>query len=261
VVGILALAVIKDRRFLWGLPLLAILLLTVIQRTAQGDVQTFMALIDTTRGGTLPGRMEIWQRALLLIQDFPFSGAGIGTFSPLSNRLYPYFRSINPQIPHPHNMILTMAVDLGIPGLMLYSALLTGFALMIIKTAKKAKAAPRALLIGLGCGMLAHQLFGIMDAFMLGSKLGAVMWIFYGLAAGLYLVTIEPGQDGNQHKALEGVKSWLFDLGTGLVYWLLLSLFALAFVNLNVILSLVLAILGGIALGIILLHRFEQYGN
>jgi hypothetical protein len=35
--------------------------------------------------------------------------------------------------------------------------------------------------------MLAHQIFGITDAFMLGTKSGAVMWVFFGLVAALYV--------------------------------------------------------------------------
>jgi hypothetical protein len=42
-------------------------------------------------------------------------------------------------------------------------------------------------ILGLGAGILAHQIFGLTDAFMLGTKPGIVMWIIMGLITGLYL--------------------------------------------------------------------------
>lgn len=36
-------------------------------------------------------------------------------------------------------------------------------------------------------GLLAHQVFGLTDAFMLGAKPGIVMWILMGLITGMYL--------------------------------------------------------------------------
>jgi len=260
-VGLLTLAVIKDRRYLWAIPLLGIILLTVIQRTASGDPEIFLALIDTTRGGTLPGRMEIWQRATLLIQDFPFSGAGLGTFSPLTNSLYPYFRGGDPEIPHAHNMVLTMAVDLGIPGLILYTGLVSAFFTMILKTVKNAGRWTRALLIGMACGLLAHQVFGIMDAYMLGTKLGAILWIFFGLGTAAYRLDQQKGRGDlpaligrpsrpHAFGRSEACNSWLCQFGIGLSAWLLLSMLAIAFVNINVVVSLVLALLGGGILGV-----------
>jgi len=45
----------------------------------------------------------------------------------------------------------------------------------------------KRLILGLGAGMLAHQVFGLTDAFLLGTKPGVVMWMLMGLITGLYL--------------------------------------------------------------------------
>jgi len=45
----------------------------------------------------------------------------------------------------------------------------------------------KLLVLGLGAGMLAHQIFGLTDAFLLGTKPGVVMWMIMGLVTGLYL--------------------------------------------------------------------------
>jgi len=37
----------------------------------------------------------------------------------------------------------------------------------------------------LAAGMFAHHVFGLTDAFMLGTKPGIVMWIFFAFAAAI----------------------------------------------------------------------------
>jgi putative inorganic carbon (HCO3(-)) transporter len=96
--------------------------------------------------------------------------------------------SASQTITHAHNELIEVAIDLGIPGLAAYVALLAALA----RTAWRVYTwAPtervKRLLLGLGAGMLAHQLFGLTDAFLLGTKPGIVMWILMGMITGLYL--------------------------------------------------------------------------
>ncbi|RME57518.1 MAG: O-antigen ligase domain-containing protein, partial [Caldilineae bacterium] len=73
---------------------------------------------------SLEGRLELWSRALYAIQDFSFTGIGIGTFQVVIPLLYPYFLiSPSTTITHAHNLFLQVAVDWGIPGLIAYLAL------------------------------------------------------------------------------------------------------------------------------------------
>jgi hypothetical protein len=101
-------------------------------------------------------------------------------------------------VTHAHNQALVVATDLGIPGLVLYAALLGSFAAMVFYTWRYAGRLVRAVLVGLSCGLLAHQVFGLMDAFMLGSKLAALLWIYLGVGAALYVHRgrIGPGRVG-----------------------------------------------------------------
>ena len=77
---------------------------------------------DVTSG--LDGRLEIWSRALYAIQDFPFTGLGFGTFEQVVAVLYPLFLNPAGTVPHAHNLFLQVAVDLGLPGLVAYLAVL-----------------------------------------------------------------------------------------------------------------------------------------
>jgi len=135
-------------------------------------------------------RLSVWRIALQALPDFPFTGVGIGTFDTVARLLYPLgsLSSASWTITHAHNELLQVAIDLGIPGFVAYVALLAAF----VRTAWRAYTwAPddriKRLILGLGTGMLAHQIFGLTDAFMLGTKPGVVMWIIMGLVTGLYL--------------------------------------------------------------------------
>jgi tetrahydromethanopterin S-methyltransferase subunit C len=63
--------------------------------------------------------------------------------------------------------------------------LLTAFGVAAWRAASRASpdSARRALVMGLACGMLAHQVFGLTDAFILGTKLGIVMWVYLAFIA------------------------------------------------------------------------------
>jgi O-antigen ligase len=75
-VGLLALVAWHDRRFLWSIPLAALGIFVMVQVWGGGNLVEFVSHIDTTGGGTLPNRMEIWQRAIYMIQDFPYTASG-----------------------------------------------------------------------------------------------------------------------------------------------------------------------------------------
>ncbi len=184
------------------------------------------------------------------------------------------------QVTHAHNELLQVAVDLGIPGLVGYVALLTTFAV----TAWRAYHALndrwlRALIVGLACGMLAHQVFGLTDAFLLGTKPGVVMWVFMGLIAALYVhrdsiagqlsanESVEAeGEGGNGLESAggrgEASSGWLSSWpGTFLLAfgcWGLFSLLAIAVVGDQPYLGLAIALAGGVVLGLVCMKRFES---
>jgi len=91
-------------------------------------------------------------------------------------------------ITHAHNELLQVAIDLGIPGFVAYVALWWAFARTTWRVyAWAPDEGTRRLVLGIAAGLLAHQIFGLTDAFMLGTKPGIVMWILMGIITGLYL--------------------------------------------------------------------------
>jgi putative inorganic carbon (HCO3(-)) transporter len=149
------------------------------------------------QNGTLASRLEVWQRGIWMVQDFPFTGVGIGTYNDIAHALYPFFIAAPTEVvAHAHNNVLQVAVDLGIPGLIAFVALLTGFLVCAVR-AYRATVDPeiRALLAGLVFAMLAHQVFGLTDAFIMGNKPGVLLWVFFGLAVAVYQNRIQTTAD------------------------------------------------------------------
>lgn len=114
------------RRWRYLLALIPVVALGVGLLAWRGDLTTLLDGIST--GGAVSGwegRVEIWSRALYMIQDFPFTGIGMGTFSDVANVLYPFFLAgPDAEVPHAHNLFLQVAVDLGIPGLIAFVSIL-----------------------------------------------------------------------------------------------------------------------------------------
>jgi putative inorganic carbon (HCO3(-)) transporter len=242
-VGILALAVWKDRRFLWVIPVVLLGIALVFLLTAHGNFTTFIRMLDTNEYNTLSGRLEAWRNAIYLIQDFPVTGAGIGTSSKLFGEVYTFvpFALQGFGSYHAHNLLLAVTIDLGIPGLILYAVLQVAALGMALKAAPQSAAFSRTLLMGLACGLLAHQVFGITDAFLLGTKLGLILWLFLGVIAALYTQSATP----------KPLRKRSIQAAAGLILWLLLSAAALSLAVTNIYISLAVALVFGICLGVL----------
>jgi len=197
VTALMVLGILRSRWFWLGVPAAVLATILAILRLGVERLGDLLFMLEAT--GTMRGRMEVWQRAIYMIQDFPFTGIGLGTFDLVRNVLYPLFL-VGPdaQVFHAHNLLLQVAVDLGVPGLVAYVGLISAFALMGCRVYRRSGGGrERALAVGLMCGMLAHQVYGLTDAVALGAKPGFLVWSMLGLMASLYL---RPTQ-GNMHLA------------------------------------------------------------
>lgn len=174
--------------------LAVLLVLAVVATFGIGVEQVESRLFDAGASGAqagslnLPARLELWQRAVFMLQDFPFTGIGLGTFPIVLGLLYPLFMtSPDVYMAHAHNILLQVGVDLGIPGLVSYAALLTVFfGCALLGYRRNTSRAWRAVIAGLAAGMVAHQVYGLTDAIALGAKPGILFWMFLALIGLLY---------------------------------------------------------------------------
>jgi putative inorganic carbon (HCO3(-)) transporter len=174
--------------------------------TAVADI-----LLTTQNIGGLAVRLEIWSRALSMIQDFPLTGIGMGAFEQVANALYPFFLAgRDADIPHAHNLFLQVGVDLGIPGLIAYLALLLSSLWTAARLAAgkagsgcapstwlepgdesaqrrfAAKGQWRGLGVGLLGSLIALSVHGLMDAATWGTRPAFLAWAVFGLVTAAY---------------------------------------------------------------------------
>jgi putative inorganic carbon (HCO3(-)) transporter len=206
--GLAAMGWLRWRWFRWLL--LGAALLAVVMLCLAGPAQVAQTVFDSdpiagreTLVGpvSLEGRVELWTRAWYAIQDFPFTGTGLGTFRQVVHVLYPLFltgRTVD--VGHVHNLFLQVALDLGLPGLIAYLGLV-GTAIWLCSRVASGRG-PAGVLTGkthswLALGVLgslvAFHVYGLTDTVALGAKPGVAFWMLLALAVLLW-VSLEGAQ-------------------------------------------------------------------
>jgi putative inorganic carbon (HCO3(-)) transporter len=135
-------------------------------------------------------RMEIWSRAVLLLQRHPLTGPGLGCFEPLLSSQYPLYTVPRGTVTHAHNLFLQIAVDLGLPGLISYLSIL-GLAFCMLLAicgilGRKSTSVMRTLAYACISSLVGLCLHGLIDAATWGNKGAFLPWMVLGLAASLY---------------------------------------------------------------------------
>lgn len=127
-------------------------------------------------------RQELWHWTILMLQDFPFTGVGLGSFQHVSRRLYPVMIAPGYPLTHAHNVFLQIGVDYGLIGLSLYLALMGILLTMLWRSAQR-QPQWRPYALGFAASLLAYHIYGLGD--VLDSKTNLVIWILYGLITAL----------------------------------------------------------------------------
>jgi O-antigen ligase len=93
-------------------------------------------------------------------------------------------------------VLLQVAYDLGLPGLVAYGALLIAALRQACQIWRHQKGLALAIAIGTTAGLTGYHLYGIMDTLSTGSKPGLLYWFLLALVAaaaqGLRLDTQDP---------------------------------------------------------------------
>lgn len=160
-------------------------------------VGTLLDLLST--GGvvsTVENRLEIWSRAIYMLQDFPFTGIGMGSFMRVADLLYPFFLAAPGTIVHAHNLFLQIGVDLGIPGLVAWLAVLFTVIYSSYLVYRHGKMTDNPLLTGIGAGLLASiaglAVHGLTDAVVWGMVRPApIVWAVWAVPVAAAIVTAQ----------------------------------------------------------------------
>ncbi len=128
--------------------------------------------------GSIEARIDVWQPALFELSRAPWFGVGLNEFRHILRR--PLDPTLG-DMAHAHNMFLQTALDLGLPGLAVYLALLGYLLVRAREAADGADPTARCVAAGAGISLLAVHVFGLADAVPLGAKVGLLQWLASGL--------------------------------------------------------------------------------
>jgi len=173
-------------RWRWGwLLLFSFVVGTIWSFTYFGSRELLAALTSSTTIGGIDDRMEIWSRAIFMIQDFSFTGIGMGSFTEVADTLYPFFSSPG-RVFHAHNLFLQVTVDLGIPGLIVWLAILLTVIFVSWQVYYAGKASHNGLIAGIGAALLCSQFalitHGLTDSVTWGMvRPGPFVWVIWGV--------------------------------------------------------------------------------
>jgi putative inorganic carbon (HCO3(-)) transporter len=187
VVGILAMLVARDRR--WFI-LVAILAIGVVLSwdAIVGDDQP-IALNADAEGvvRSIEGRMELWSRGLYMLQDFPFTGIGLGMVVKVLPLLYPTFLiSIDAGVEHLHNIYLHTGAEQGYPGLIAMLAFLLGIFYLCWRSARRARStAFEPLALGILGTVVVFAVHGAVETIPFSPKASVIVWALFGVAAAM----------------------------------------------------------------------------
>jgi putative inorganic carbon (HCO3(-)) transporter len=212
--GLLLLVVLRWPRLGW-IALPAVLLAALLPASGTG-----LSLVFDAMGGGAPedgvsGRIQIWQFALQLFAQHPWHGAGLGLFAAMQTP-----GAGSTPAPHAHNLLLQVGMDLGLPGLLAYLAVLGGVIAMLwyilrrrgsyerLSTRERQHSPgewPRrvaaadvyrtrlhwTLALGAAAALAGVLVHGLVDAALWGNKVAFLPWLLVALVASLYQTTKE----------------------------------------------------------------------
>ena len=132
---------------------------------------------------TQPERLNFWHAAWNMIKAHPFIGVGINTFV----LAYPAYRIVpdayNQVGPYAHNQYLHMAAEMGMFGFAAFMLLLIGLGAVVRRglAARGTTAEDKAVTAGLGAGIVAFSINGLLESSLYYGKASLLFWWLAGL--------------------------------------------------------------------------------
>jgi len=134
-------------------------------------------MFDRDLRGSALARTRILREGLTQVRRSPWLGIGINQFHEV-----PGDAGVagDTHVAHAHNTFVQVALDIGVPGLCGYLALLV-WLLWAADRAARVNGPPGWIAGGAGLSLVGVHVFGMADAIALGAKVGLFQWICAGL--------------------------------------------------------------------------------
>jgi putative inorganic carbon (HCO3(-)) transporter len=120
-----------------------------------------------------------------MIQEHPWLGLGWGSYRFVYPEYDFFVQNESVIIYHGHNTLLSMAAEIGIPGMLCF-AVVWGMAVVQAWMAmKNAARSAKAFYLGIVLSLLGMAAFSLTDHVLFNIQVAAVFWVIVGLAASL----------------------------------------------------------------------------
>ncbi len=166
------LAIMIDRKFVL-LGIVALLFLPFV--LPESIINRFLSIGNMGDSST-SYRVYIWMGTLAMLNDYWFSGIGLGITS--FNTIYPIYSYNNISAPHSHNLYLQLVVEFGIVGLIVFFGMLYNFYKeTIISICKKKNILTSSIIAGVS-GFMLQSMF---DHTWYNYRVVLIFWIIIAL--------------------------------------------------------------------------------
>jgi len=173
--AMLVIGILAGGRWLWAMP--AALVGSGLAALPILHTPRFASLLDPS-SGTSFFRISVWKSAVLMVRDHPILGVGLDNFLYQYRGRYMFPEAwAEPNLSHPHNVILDYAVRMGLLGLAAGIWLQTVFWHAALPLRKLRDPLNRALAIGLMASMTDFLAHGLVDAAYFVPDLAYVFFI------------------------------------------------------------------------------------
>lgn len=193
--GVAAILIARHQRWLVAIVILVILSALLLRVFEVDDLSLFAS--DTSVENavhSLEGRLELWSRGWMMLQDFPFTGVGMGTVVRVMPVLYPTF-VVPVGVEHVHNLYLEAGADLGFPGLIATLAFLLGLFYTTWCAARRANGTEREpLALGMLGVLVVFAVHGLSDNLTFYARGHFIAWALFGVAVAVGMRFIRGGE-------------------------------------------------------------------
>lgn len=169
---IVAYGFLYSRRILWFL-LIVPLALLLAQDSLMERILSIANPTDTS--STL--RLALWESTIAMISDNPFLGIGWGAYWLVYPEYDFFLQDAETKIFHAHNMYLNIAAEIGIPGLIVFLAVMAGHVRKALIAAQSPNQWVAGLMLGIVTAMAGLAVNGFTDYILFNIQLSMLFWL------------------------------------------------------------------------------------
>ena len=130
-------------------------------------------------------RWALWESTLAMVQEHPWLGLGWGSYRFVYPEYDFFVQNESVIIYHGHNTLLSLAAEIGIPGMLCFAILWGMSVVRALLAMKNADKGDKGLYFGIALALLGMAAFSLTDHVLFNIQVAAVFWALVALTAHL----------------------------------------------------------------------------